>query len=104
MLHPIKLKFTLLTAILLALLAGIAYADEPGEIEFSGEVKKVIADKNKVAIKDPETKKRFTLIVEESTALNGFGAIGELNKKDKLSGKYIVTKDGKYIATVLSRE
>lgn len=37
---------------------GIAMAGDA--VSFSGVVKKVIADKNKVGIKDPETKKRFT--------------------------------------------
>ena len=38
---------------------------------FSGVVKKVVPDKNKVGIKDPDTKKRFTVIVKEKTQPDG---------------------------------
>ena len=42
--------------------------------------------------------------VEEKTKLTGYGAVADIKKGDKVSGKYIVTPDGKYIATALSGE
>lgn len=82
----------------------IAIAEEGAAVGFSGVVKKVKVDDQKVAIMDPETKKRFTIIVNEKTRLDGFSKIDELKKKDAVTGHYIVTKDGKYIATELSRK
>ncbi len=73
-------------------------------ISFSGVVKKVIADKNKVGIKDPETKKRFTVIVTENTQPDGLGTLVKLNKKDKVEGKYAVTDAGLYVALELVKK
>ena len=61
---------------------GIATAGDA--VPFSGIVKKVIADKNKVGIKDPDTKKRFTVIVNEKTKPDGLKILGALKKKDKV--------------------
>ena len=73
-------------------------------VAFSGLVKKVKVDKNKVSIKDPETKKRFTVIVDDKTKLIGYSAVADVKKGDKVAGKYFVTSDGKYIATELSAQ
>jgi len=40
-------------------------------VSFSGNVKKVIVAKSKVAIKDPATKKRFTVVVNNQSNLTG---------------------------------
>ena len=72
---------------------GIAIAADA--VPFSGVVKKVLADKNKVGIKDPQTKKRFTVIVN---------TLSNLKKKDKVEGKYTVTDAGLYIALELVKK
>ena len=81
---------------------GIAMAGDA--VSFSGVVKKVIADKNKVGIKDPETKKRFTVIVNEKTQPDGLKTLSNLKKKDKVEGKYTVTDAGLYIALELDKK
>ncbi len=81
---------------------GIAMAGDA--VSFSGVVKKVIADKNKVGIKDPETKKRFTVIVNEKTQPDGLKTLSNLKKKDKVEGKYTVTDAGLYIALELVKK
>ena len=81
---------------------GIAMAGDA--VSFSGVVKKVIADKNKVGIKDPETKKRFTVIVNEKTQPDGLKTLYNLKKKDKVEGKYTVTDAGLYIALELVKK
>ena len=81
---------------------GIAMAGDA--VSFSGVVKKVIADKNKVGIKDPETKKRFTVIVNEKTQPHGLKTLSNLKKKDKVEGKYTVTDAGLYIALELVKK
>ena len=73
-------------------------------VSFSGVVKKVIVDKNKVGIKDPETKKRFTVIVNAETKPDGLEILKDLKKKDKIEGKYTVTDAGLYIALELVRK
>jgi hypothetical protein len=71
---------------------------------FSGIVKKVLPNKNKVGIKDPDTKKRFTVIVNEKTKPDGLKILGALKKKDKVEGKYTVTDAGLYIALELIKK
>jgi hypothetical protein len=73
-------------------------------VPFSGVVKKVIAAKNKVGIKDPETKKRFTVIVNDKTQPDGLKTLSSLKKKDKVAGKYTVTDAGLYIALELIKK
>ena len=73
-------------------------------VPFSGVVKKLIPDKNKVGIKDPETKKRFTVIVNEKTQPDGLKTLSNLKKKDKVEGKYTVTDAGLYIALELVKK
>ena len=81
---------------------GIAMAGDA--VSFSGVVKKVIADKNKVGIKDTQTKKRFTVIVNEKTQPDGLKTLSNLKKKDKVEGKYTVTDAGLYIALELVKK
>jgi hypothetical protein len=73
-------------------------------VPFSGVVKKVIAAKNKVGIKDPVTKKRFTVVVNESTQPDGLKTLTNLKKKDKVEGKYTVTDAGLYVALELVKK
>lgn len=73
-------------------------------VSFSGNVKKVIAAKNKVAIKDPATKKRFTVVVNEKSKLQGFSGIGDLKKGDAVAGQYVVTDKGLYVVTEMTRK
>ena len=86
--------FFLLTAVTLA---GDA-------VSFSGVVKKVSPGKNKVGIKDPDTKKRFTVIVNDKTQPDGLKILGNLKKKDKVEGKYTVTDKGLYLALELVKK
>ena len=73
-------------------------------VSFSGNVKKVIATKHKVAIKDPATKKRFTVVVNDQSKLTGFSGIGDLKKGDAVSGQYVVTDKGLYVVTEMTRK
>ena len=84
------------------LLTSVASAGDA--VSFSGVVKKVSPGKNKVGIKDPGTKKRFTVIVNEKTQPDGIKILGNLKKKDKVEGKYTVTNKGLYIALELVKK
>jgi hypothetical protein len=83
---------------------SVAAATAGDAVPFSGIVKKVSSDKNKVGIKDPDTKKRFTVIVNEKTKPDGLKILGNLNKKDKVEGRYTVTGAGLYIALELTKK
>ncbi len=93
-------RIVFLTAFLF-LFCGTALADDQNAVEFSGKVKKVILKKNKVAVMDPATKKRFTLLVNDQTKMTGWGGLADIKKGDPISGKYIVTDKGLYVATEL---
>lgn len=84
------------------LLNSVASAGDA--VSFSGVVKKVSPGKNKVGIKDPDTKKRFTVIVNDKTQPDGLKILGNLKKKDKVEGKYTVTDKGLYIALELVKK
>jgi hypothetical protein len=73
-------------------------------VSFSGNVKKVIAAKHKVAIKDPATKKRFTVVVNDQSKLKGFSGIGDLKKGDTVAGQYVVTDKGLYVVTEMTKK
>ena len=60
--------------------------------------------KNKVGIKDPDTKKRFTVIVNEKTKPDGFKILNTLKKKDSVEGRYTVTGAGLYVALELMKK
>ncbi len=96
-----RLSFLILVLFYFSVI-GIAMAGDA--VSFSGVVKKVIADKNKVGIKDPQTKKRFTVIVNEKTQPDGLKTLSNLKKKDKVEGKYTVTDAGLYIALELVKK
>ena len=83
------------------LLTGVTLAGDA--VSFSGVVKKVSPGKYKVGIKDPDTKKRFTVIVNEKTQPDGLKILGNLKKKDKVEGKYTVTDKGLYVALELMK-
>ena len=48
--------------------------------------------------------KRFTVIVNEKTKPDGLKTLANLNKKDKVEGKYTVTDAGLYIALELVKK
>lgn len=73
-------------------------------VSFSGTVKKVIAAKNKVAIKDPATNKRFTVVVNDQSKLKGVSGIGDLKKGDAVTGQYLVTDKGLYVVTEMTKK
>ena len=97
-------KRVIFLTVFLFLLSVPVQAEDPEPVAFSGEVKKVIVKKNKVAVKDPETKKRFTLIVDDKTKWTGWSGLEDIEKGDAISGKYIVTDKGLYIATELQSQ
>ena len=84
------------------LLTAVALAGDA--VSFSGVVKKVSPGKNKVGIKDPDTKKRFTVIVNDKTQPDGLKTLGNLKKKDEVEGKYTVTDKGLYVALELVKK
>jgi hypothetical protein len=73
-------------------------------VSFSGNVKKVVAAKSKVAIKDSATKKRFTVVVNDQSKLKGISGIGDLKKGDAVAGQYVVTDKGLYVVTEMTRK
>ena len=94
--------FTIIILGCFFLLTGVASAGDV--VSFSGVVKKVSPGKNKVGVKDPDTKKRFTVIVNDKTQPDGVKILGNLKKKDKVEGKYTVTGKGLYIALELVKK
>ncbi len=90
--------------LVLALVLTSASAWAGDAVSFSGNVKKVIAAKNKVAIKDPATKKRFTVVVDGKSKLTGLSGIGDLKKGDAVSGHYVVTDKGLYVVTEMTKK
>jgi len=85
-------------------LTGSQLWAEGDAVVFSGKVKKVMVAKNKVAIKDPVSKKRFAVVINQQSKLSGYKGIGDIKKGDMVSGKYVVTDKGLYIATELARK
>ena len=57
-----------------------------------------------MGIKDPDTKKRFTVIVNEKTKPDGLKILKTLKKKDMVEGSYTVTAAGLYIAVKLMKK
>ena len=94
--------FTIIILGCFFLLNSVASAGDA--VSFSGVVKKVSPGKNKVGVKDPDTKKRFTVIVNDKTQPDGVKILGNLKKKDKVEGKYTVTGKGLYIALELVKK
>jgi hypothetical protein len=92
----------------LVLVVALVFVNAPvwagDAVSFSGNVKKVIVAKNKVAIKDPATKKRFTVVVNDQSKLTGISGIGDLKKGDAVSGQYVVTDKGLYVVTEMTKK
>ncbi len=97
-------RFVMCWVVLLVLLFAGSSVWAGDAVLFSGNVKKVIAAKNKVAIKDPVTKKRFTVVVNEKSKLTGLSGIGDLKKGDAVSGQYVVTDKGLYVVTEMTKK
>jgi len=95
---------SMVCALVAVLTLGVpgAWAGDP--VAFSGQVKKVMADKNKVGIKDPETKKQFTVVIGEKSKLEGYKGIADIKKGDSVKGAYQVTDDGLYVVTEMKKE
>ena len=70
--HSISQRFLWYLVLVIALVSASSSVWAGDAVSFSGNVKKVIAAKNKVAIKDPATKKRFTVVVNDQSKLKGF--------------------------------
>jgi hypothetical protein len=100
----INRKFLLCLVVVVAFLFLNAPVWAGDAVSFSGNVKKVIAAKHKVAIKDPATKKRFTVVVNDQSKLTGFSGIGDLKKGDAVAGQYVVTDKGLYVVTEMTRK
>jgi hypothetical protein len=73
-------------------------------VDFSKKVKKVMLDKHKIGIKDPKTKKRFTVMINGDSKLEGFSSIKDIKKGDLVGRSYVVTSGGKYIAQKLTKK
>ncbi len=97
-----SLVIILLAALFTGLFAAPVFAGDAAEVAFSGVVKKVIVAKQKVAIQEPETKKRFTLTLDKDTRLTGYADIADIQKDDKVTGAYAVTPAGVYLAKRLA--
>lgn len=102
--YSIHRRFVMCWVVLLVLLFAGSSVWAGDAVPFSGNVKKVIAAKNKVAIKDPATKKRFTVVVDSKSKLTGFSGIGDLKKGDAVSGQYVVNDKGLYVVTEMTKK
>lgn len=102
--HSINRRFLLCLALGVALVLAHSPVWAGDAVSFSGNVKKVISAKNKVAIKDPATKKRFTVVVNDQSKLKGFSGIGDLKKGDAVAGHYVVTDEGLYVVTEMTKK
>ena len=102
--HSISQRFLWYLVLVIALVSASSSVWAGDAVSFSGNVKKVIAAKNKVAIKDPATKKRFTVVVNDQSKLKGFSGIGDLKKGDAVAGQYVVTDKGLYVVTEMTRK
>lgn len=102
--HTINRRFLLCLVWVVALVFVSSPVWAGDAVSFSGNVKKVIAAKNKVAVKDPVTKKRFTVVVNDQSKLKGFSGIGDLKKGDAVAGHYVVTDKGLYVVTEMTKK
>ena len=102
--HSISQRFLWYLVLVIALVSVNSPVWAGDAVSFSGNVKKVIAAKSKVAIKDPATKKRFTVVVNDQSKLKGFSGIGDLKKGDAVAGQYVVTDKGLYVVTEMTRK
>lgn len=102
--HTINRRFLLCLVWVVALVFVSSPVWAGDAVSFSGNVKKVIAAKNKVAVKDPVTKKRFTVVVNDQSKLKGFSGIDDLKKGDAVAGHYVVTDKGLYVVTEMTKK
>ena len=102
--HPIRQQFLWCLVLVIAWVSAGSPVWAGDAVSFSGNVKKVIAGKNKVGIKDPATKKRFTVVINDQSKLKGFSGIGDLKKGDAVAGQYVVTDKGLYVVTEMTRK
>ena len=102
--HSINRRFILCLVLVVALVFMSSPVWARDAVAFSGNVKKVIAAKHKVAIKDPATKKRFTVVVNDQSKLTGFSGIGDLKKGDAVTGQYVVTDKGLYVVKEMTKK
>ena len=102
--HSISQRFLWYSVLVIALVSASSSVWAGDAVSFSGNVKKVIAAKNKVAIKDPVTKKRFTVVVNDQSKLKGFSGISDLKKGDAVAGQYMVTDKGLYVVMEMTRK
>jgi hypothetical protein len=102
--HSINQRFMWSLVLVMALVFTGSPVWAGDAVPFAGNVKKVIAAKNKVAIKDPATKKRFTVVVNDQSKLTGISGIGDLKKGDAVAGQYVVTDKGLYVVTEMTRK
>ena len=102
--HSINQRFLWFLVLVVALVFMSSPVWAGDAVSFSGNVKKVMSAKNKVAIKDPDTKKRFTVVVNDQSKLSGFSEIDDLEKGDAVTGKYVVTDKGLYVVTEMTKK
>ena len=100
-----RFKLGFLFAVFLLLVANApVMAQTSSPVDFSGKVTKVVSLQKKISIVDATSNKHLTLKADEKTKFSGIGNIEELKKDDAISGKYIVTVEGRYIALEVSRK
>ena len=102
--YSIHRRLVMCGVVLLVLLFAGSSVWAGDAVPFSGNVKKVIAAKNKVAIKDPSTNKRFSVVVNENSKLTGLSGISVLKKGDAVSGQYVVNDKGLYVVTEMTKK
>lgn len=100
-----RFKLGFLFAVFLLLVANVlVMAQISSPVDFSGKVTKVVSLQKKISIVDTSSNKRVTLKTDENTKFGGFGTLDELKKDDSVSGKYVVTVEGRYIASEVNRK
>lgn len=100
-----RFKLGFLFAVFLLLVANVSVmAQTSSPVDFSGKVTKVVSLQKKISIVDTSSNKHVTLKTDENTKFGGFGTLDELKKDDSVSGKYVVTVEGRYIASEVNRK
>ena len=98
-------KLGFLFAVFLLLVANApVMAQSASPVDFSGKVTKVVSLQKKISIVDTTSNKHLTLKTDEKTKFGGIGNLEELKKDDTVSGKYVVTIEGRYIALEVDRK
>jgi len=102
--HSVNRRFMWCLVLVVALVFSGSPVGAGDAVSFSGNVKKVKMDKNKVVINDPATKKRFAVVVNDQSKLTGISGIGDLKKGDTVAGQYMVTDKGLYVVTEMTKK